>query len=140
MTGYKKLNIEYIIDTANDALEHLHNAKEYLTNASNLDILDMIGGKFIVTGLKHNTMYQAQDELDAAVSAIKELQRWTTDLTDTNGLDIDFSDFLQVSDLLFDNIFMDIFAQSKIKKAREAVDSAIARIELLLDDAYRGDL
>ncbi|MBE6117177.1 MAG: hypothetical protein IJJ24_04400 [Solobacterium sp.] len=140
MTGYKKLNIEYIIDTANDALEHLYNAKEYLTNASNLGILDMIGGKFIVTGLKHNTMYQAQDELDAAVSAIKELQRWTTDLTDTNGLDIDFSDFLQVSDLLFDNIFMDIFAQSKIKKAREAVDSAIARIELLLDDAYRGDL
>ncbi|MBQ6591756.1 MAG: hypothetical protein IJH98_02555 [Solobacterium sp.] len=140
MTGYKKLNIEYIIDTANDALEHLYNAKEYLTNASNLGILDMIGGKFIVTGLKHNTRYQAQDELDAAVSAIKELQRWTTDLTDTNGLDIDFSDFLQVSDLLFDNIFMDIFAQSKIKKAREAVDSAIARIELLLDDAYRGDL
>ena len=140
MTGYKKLNIEYIIDTANDALEHLYNAKEYLTNASNLGILDMIGGKFIVTGLKHNTMYQAQDELDAAVSAIKELQRWTTDLTDTNGLDIDFSDFLQVSDLLFDNIFMDIFAQSKIKKAREAVDNAIAQIELLLDDAYRGDL
>ncbi|MCR5372490.1 MAG: hypothetical protein K6E41_03375 [Solobacterium sp.] len=140
MTGYKKLNIEYIIDTANDALEHLYNAKEYLTNASNLGILDMIGGKFIVTGLKHNTMYQAQDELDAAVSAIKELQRWTTDLTDTTGLDIDFSDFLQISDMLFDNIFMDIFAQSKIKKAREAVDTAIARIELLLDDAYRGDL
>lgn len=140
MTGYKKMNVEYIIDVANDALEHLYNAKEYLKNASNLGIADMLGGKLIVTGLKHNTMYQAQDELDAAVSAIKELQRWTTDTTDTFSLDIDFSDLMQISDLFFDNIFMDIFAQSKIKKAREAVDNAIAQIELLLDDAYRGDL
>ncbi|MBR2727249.1 MAG: hypothetical protein IKD71_05080 [Solobacterium sp.] len=140
MTGYKKLNIEYIIDVANDALEHLYNAKDYLKSASGLGIADMLGGKMIIIGLKHNTMYQAQDELDAAASAIKELQRWTANMTDTRSLDIDFDDFMQIGDILFDNIFMDIIAQSKIKKAREAVDNAIAQIELLLDDAYRGDL
>ena len=140
MTTYKKLNVEYIIDVANDALEHLYSAKEYLTSASRLGIADMLGGKLFITGMKHNTMYQAQDELDAAASAIRELQKWTTDMTDVNSLDIDFSDFLQATDFLFDNIFTDIFAQQKIKKARDAVDTAIAQIELLLDDAYRGDL
>ncbi len=140
MTTYRKLNIEYIIDVANDALEHLYSAKEALTTASHLGIADMLGGKLFITGFKHNAMYQAQDELDAAVSAVRELQKYTTSMTNTASLDIDFSDFLQATDFFFDNIFTDIYAQSKIRKAQDAVDTAIAQIELLLDDAYRGEI
>ena len=140
MTGYRKLNIEYIIDVANESLEHLYAAREKLDTASKLGIADMLGGKFFITGFKHEALYAAQDELDAAVAAIRELHRWTADMTNTNSLDIDYSEFLQTADLIFDNIFLDIYAQTKISKAKEAVDHAIAQIELLLDDAYRGDL
>ena len=75
-------DITEAIFAAEDALQHLYQAKKYLKKASNWGIFDIFAGGFITSMIKHNHIDNAQDEIQYAKVALENLSRELQDVDD----------------------------------------------------------
>ena len=128
--------IHEAINAADDALEALRRADGCLSSAGNWGILDMLGGGFFASLLKHNKLDQAQQALEDARRA---LRRFSSELADVNraaDIDLNIGEFLSFADFFFDGVIADWMVQSKISKGQQQLRQAIAHVSSLRDQLW----
>ena len=126
-------DITEAIFAAEDALQHLYQAKKYLKKASNWGIFDIFAGGFITSMIKHNHIDNAQDEIQYAKVALENLSRELQDVDNYIKVDIEIDTFVKLTDYFLDNFISDLFVQSKITSASKQVDEAIYETEKVLN-------
>ena len=126
-------DITEAIFAAEDALQHLYQAKKYLKKASNWGIFDIFAGGFITSMIKHNHIDNAQDEIQYAKVALENLSRELQDVDNYIKVDIEIDTFVKLTDYFLDNFISDLFVQSKITSASKQVDEAIYETENVLN-------
>ena len=126
-------DITEAIFAAEDALQHLYQAKKYLKKVSNWGIFDIFAGGFITSIIKHNHIDNAQDEIQYAKVALENLSRELQDVDDYIKVDIEIDTFVKLTDYFLDNFISDLFVQSKITSASKQVDEAIYETENVLN-------
>lgn len=124
------------IRAANDALAHLERAADLLDDASRWGVVDMLGGSFATTLLKHRKIDDAQDEVDAAKRTLQFFVG-QIDGIEGVGLNVELGGVLQFFDLFCDNVINDLFAQRRIKDSQRRVDEAIREVRRVRDQLCR---
>lgn len=127
-TNYDR-EIDEAVSACDNALNYLHNADNYLSSAGNWGIVDLLGGGFISTVVKHSKMDDARRELTNAKYAVQSLKKELMDVNRVCNIDINVGDFLSFADIFFDGFVADWLVQSKIRDARRQVSDAIRQIE-----------
>lgn len=120
------------IEAGNKALDSLYIARDYLDKAKSWGIYDIFAGGFISSMIKHNRMKDAKLYIEDAKRDLMVFQKELRDLRDINNIDLETSDFLGFADVLFDNIFTDIFMQKRIDEASRKVEKTIWEVENIL--------
>ena len=118
------------IEAGHRALNSLSAAKENLNSAKNWGLVDMLGGGFFSTMLKHSKMDQAK----------YDLRNFSRELNDVNiacDLHIDTGDFLSFADYFFDGFVVDWMVQDRINTAKRQVEEAIRRTESIVNQLQR---
>lgn len=121
------------IQAGEQALQSLYGAKEKLGSARNWGIFDILGGGLISDLVKHSKMNDASALMDQAKSDIQRFQRELRDVQVSLDLRMEIGSFLSFADFFLDGLVADYMVQSKIADAREQVDDAIRRVEMILD-------
>lgn len=118
------------IEAGHRALNSLGAAKENLNSAKNWGLVDMFGGGFFSTMLKHSKMDQAK----------YDLRNFSRELNDVNmacDLHINTGDFLSFADYFFDGFVVDWMVQDRINNAKRQVEEAIRRTESIVNQLQR---
>lgn len=123
---------EEAINAGNKALDSLYIARDYLDKAKSWGIYDIFAGGFISSMIKHNRMKDAKLYIEDAKRDLMVFQKELRDLRDINNIDLETGDFLGFADVLFDNIFTDIFMQRRIDEALRKVEKTIWEVEYIL--------
>ena len=134
MTGmdYRR-EIDEALQAGQEALYCLGRARDCLNSAGNWGIVDILGGGFLTTLIKHSKMRDADQLVQQARSALKRFQRELMDVDTISELHIDVGDFLTFADYFFDGIVADWLVQSKINDAKRQVDNAIQKVNYLMN-------
>ena len=90
------------IEAGRRALNSLQTAKENLNSAKNWGLVDMFGGGFFTTMLKHSKMDQAKQNMEQAKYDLRNFSRELNDVNMACNLNIDTGDFLSFADYFFD--------------------------------------
>ena len=120
------------IQAGNQALRSLRQAREKLNSAGNWGIVDLLGGGFISTFVKHSRMEDANELIQQARNDLRWFQRELMDVDAVADLHIETRDFLSFADYFFDGLIADWLVQSRINDAKHQVDSAIRKVEEIL--------
>lgn len=86
------------IDAGNRALRSLRTARENLNSAKNWGLVDMFGGGFFSTMLKHSKMDQAKENMEQAKYDLRNFSRELNDVNMACNLNINTGDFLSFAD------------------------------------------
>ena len=86
------------IEAGRRALNSLSAAKENLNSAKNWGLVDMFGGGFFSTMLKHSKMDHAKQNMDQAKYDLRNFSRELNDVNMACDLHIDTGDFLLLSE------------------------------------------
>lgn len=124
------------IKSAENAIEHLNRALDYLDKARTWSWIDIFGGAFLTTLIKRNRMEAAQFQLTEARKHINKLLANLDDSLRIDYIQIEDSEFVKVADYVFDNIFTDIHVMQKIETARERVIETIRKLEAIKSRLY----
>ncbi|MDD6662509.1 MAG: hypothetical protein PUE72_12480 [Lachnospiraceae bacterium] len=115
------------------ALNSLRTAGKNLDGAKNWGFVDMFGGGFFTTILKHSKIDQARKNIEQAKYDLRNFSRELNDVKTAGNLDIDIGDFLSFADYFFDGFVVDWMVQERINNAKRQVEESIRRIESILD-------
>ena len=91
-----------------EELRELKAAKENLNSAKNWGLVDMFGGGFFTTMLKHSKMDQAKRNMEQAKYDLRNFSRELNDVNMACNLNIDTGDFLSFADYFFDGFVVDL--------------------------------
>jgi len=128
-----------VIDTTKRALKCLKAAKADLDSARRWGILDVIGGMYVISGIKLIKMEAAKKHIHEAMTELQKLrnEKDHTDYANKNysrlgllGIGFDFG---------FDGVGPDVYAQFRIEGLRARVIEAIKRVELILQEIGEAD-
>lgn len=114
------------------ALNSLYEAKTKLKKAGDWGLFDIFGGDTFSGLMKHGRVHEAKQCIEEANRNLKIFQRELSDVNVTFNLQIDIGGLLSAFDFLFDGFIADMMVQSKINKAKDAVDRAIPQVESAL--------
>ena len=115
------------IEAGRRALNSLRTAKENLNSAKNWGLVDMFGGGFFTTMLKHSKMDQAKRNMEQAKYDLRSFSRELNDVNMACNLNINTGDFLSFADYFFDGFVVDWVVQDRINNAKRQVEEAIRR-------------
>lgn len=121
------------IEAGRRALASLHKAKDELDSARGWGVVDILGGGLISGLVKRSKVSRADDLIQKASADLKRFSYELRDVSQAVDINIDTDDFLGFADLFFDGFAADFLAQSRINRARQRVDDAIARVSYALD-------
>ena len=107
------------IEAGRKALNSLSAAKENLNSAKNWGLVDMFGGGFFSTMLKHSKMDHAKQNMDQAKYDLRNFSRELNDVNMACDLHIDTGDFLSFADYFFDGFVVDWMVQDRINTAKD---------------------
>lgn len=128
MSDFEKEKRE-AIEAGERAIQSLNSALESLNSAKNWGILDMFGGGFISTLVKHSKLDSAKDDMERAKIDLKSFSKELEDVNMAFNLDIEIGEFLTFADWFFDGFLVDWMVQDKINTAKENVQGAINHVE-----------
>ena len=120
------------IEAGQRALSSLRTAKENLNSAKNWGLVDMFGGGFFSTMLKHSKMDQARQNMEQAKYDLRNFSRELNDVNMACNLNINTGDFLSFADYFFDGFVVDWMVQDRINNAKRQVEEASEEQNLLL--------
>ena len=121
------------IEAGQRALSSLRTAKENLNSAKNWGLVDMFGGGFFSTMLKHSKMDQARQNMEQAKYDLRNFSRELNDVNMACNLNINTGDFLSFADYFFDGFVVDWMVQDRINNARHQVEEAIRRTKYIIN-------
>lgn len=111
------------------ALESLRDARNEISKAKTWGVIDILGGGFLSTFMKHTKVSNARSSVERAKY---DLQRFNSELRDLHlDLNLDIGDFLTIFDFM-DSFLADVLVQSKLNDAANRIDQAIQRVETIL--------
>lgn len=87
------------IEAGQRALSSLRTAKENLNSAKNWGLVDMFGGGFFSTMLKHSKMDQARQNMEQAKYDLRNFSRELNDVNVACNLNINTGGFLSFADI-----------------------------------------
>ena len=121
------------IDAGYRAINSLKTARDNLNSAKNWGLLDMFGGGFFSTMLKHSKIDQARQNMEQAKYDLRNFSRELNDVNMACNLNINTNDFLAFADYLLDGFVIDWMVQDRINKAKQQVREEIRRTENIID-------
>ena len=107
------------IEAGRRALNSLRTAKENLNSAKNWGLVDMFGGGFFTTMLKHSKMDQAKRNMEQAKYDLRSFSRELNDVNMACNLNINTGDFLSFADYF--NFAFSAFKSSRLSPCSPAV-------------------
>ncbi len=124
--------IREAIYAGNNALRSANDVLHNLDKAAGWGTWDMIGGGTLSTLQKHDYLSKAQ----AGVSSLQtELRYFRSELADVNiysNLNVSVDGFTKFADFFFDNIFVDMDVQNRIRSSIGSVSSVKSQIQTSL--------
>lgn len=117
------------INAGENALRSLRSAKSSLSSARGWGIYDIFRGETITGLIKHSKLKSAKANIEQAKWDLEKFRKELSDLDNLDELQIDIGTFATVADFIFDGLIADIYVQSKIKKALDAVNETIDKVE-----------
>ncbi len=136
-TQLQNKEIREAIDACNEALEYLDRAQSSLGSAGIWGLVDLFGGKFFSTFLKHNRMHEAQANIERAKRAMRRLKKELSDVRQFEDLHVEMGDIISMADYFFDGAIADWLVQSRIGSAREQVRRAQEQVWDIREELYR---
>lgn len=133
----RESEIREAIVAANEALEHLRAAADELNSAGRWGMVDMMGGGFFTSAIKHGRLSNAQDEIQEAKRALKRFSRELRDVDEDAGLNVEVGGLLGFFDVFMDNPLSDLLVQSRIGEVQEQLERAIRQITVARDRLCR---
>ena len=137
MNEFMKREMQEAIVAGERALSSLKSAHEKLNSAGNWGLLDMFGGGFFSTIMKHSKMSDAQNLMENAKSDLLRFQRELKDVNIPLDLRMEVGSFLSFADFFFDGFVADYLVQTKISDAKTQVSDAIYKVERILNELKR---
>lgn len=125
------------IDAGRKAISSLETARDNLNSAKNWGLVDMFGGGFFTTMIKHSKIDQAKENMEQAKYDLRNFSKELRDVNMARDLNFDIGDFLTFADYFFDGFFVDWMVQERINTAKCQVEEAIRRIENIVDQLQR---
>lgn len=129
-----KREMQEAVRAGERALGSLYAAREKLKSAGNWGILDLFGGGFVTSMVKHSRMGDAAGLMEDAKRDLQVFQRELKDIQVSLELRMEIGSFLSFADFFFDGLVADYLVQSRITEAKEQVDDAIDHVERILAD------
>lgn len=133
MTDEKLLTeINEAIEAGRDAQVRLHRIQETLRSAKGWGIYDLLGGGLISGMMKRIRMEKAQQQIDELRGS---LERFNSELKDVQvqcSASAELSEWLNITDLVFDDPLSDWLSLSKIKDAKAEIDRTAEEVTALL--------
>ena len=105
------------IDAGRKAISSLETARDNLNSAKNWGLVDMFGGGFFTTMIKHSKIDQAKENMEQAKYDLRNFSRELRDVNMACDLNFDIGDFLTFADYFFDGFFVDWMVQDRISTA-----------------------
>ena len=124
--------IREAIIAGENVLNSLYEARTKLKKAGDWGLLDIFGGDMLSGLMKHGRINEAKQCIEEANRNLKIFQRELRDVNVNFNLQIEIGGLLSAFDFLFDGFIADVMVQSKIDKAKDAVDRAIPQVESAL--------
>ena len=133
MTDEKLLTeINEAIEAGRDAQMRLHRIQETLRSAKGWGIYDLLGGGLISGMMKRIRMEKAQQQIEELRGS---LERFNSELKDVQvqcSASAELSEWLNITDLVFDDPLSDWLSLSKIKDAKAEIDRTAEEVTALL--------
>ena len=133
MTDEKLLTeINEAIEAGQDAQMRIHRIQETLRSAKGWGIYDLLGGGLISGMMKRIRMEKAQQQIEELRGS---LERFNSELKDVQvqcSASAELSEWLNITDLVFDNPLSDWLSLSKIKDAKAEIDRTAEEVTALL--------
>ncbi|MCR5619390.1 MAG: hypothetical protein K6F65_04760 [Lachnospiraceae bacterium] len=137
MNENTRKNINEAIAAADETLEYLYEAREYLGKAGRLGILDMFGGGLIIGMTKHKRIDAANACLRQAKASLRKLNRelhdipgYTTESFGDGFRSVDASTNAFLLDVMSDNMLSDYLVQESLNDTRDRNEKLIEQIEI----------
>ena len=127
----ERQEISEAIAAADNALSHLNAARDCLRSAGNWGIMDIMGGGFFSTLMKHSKMDGAAAELEGARAALQSFAKELQDVNEVLNVDIQTGDFLSFADYFFDGVIADWMMQKRINDAKAQIEEASRRVSVI---------
>lgn len=124
--------INEAIEAGQDAQMRLRRIQEALRSAKGWGIYDLLGGGLISGMMKRIRMEKAQQQIDELRGS---LERFNSELKDVQvqcSASAELSEWLNITDLVFDDPLSDWLSLSKIKDAKAEIDRTAEEVTALL--------
>lgn len=108
--------------------DSLREAIHELDSASNWGIMDIAGGGMIASMAKHSHVDNAQKQIEEIKQDMRRFQKELHDVSDIELPNVVMERWLSLSDIFFDNFFMDFMVQSKINHHRDQLKDILVQI------------
>ena len=124
--------INEAIEAGQDAQMRLRRIQETLRSAKGWGIYDLLGGGLISGMIKRIRMEKAQQQIEELRGS---LERFNSELKDVQvqcSASAELSEWLNITDLVFDDPLSDWLSLSKIKDAKAEIDRTAEEVTALL--------
>ena len=121
-----------VVTAAKNALKSLRAAKADLDSAFIWGGVDVVGGMYLISAIKHMKIESAKKHIQEAMIYLQQFRRETdeTDYANKNYMRMGIPGM--VLDIGIDGIVPDIYAQGRISSLRTRVKEAIRRLETIM--------
>jgi len=113
----------------NRCLYAANNVIENLRKASNWGTWDIIGGGTMSTLIKHDYMNKAQSSVYVLQTELRYFRSELADVKIYSNLYVQADGLTQFADFFFDNIFIDLSVQDRIKSSLKTITDTKSQIE-----------
>jgi len=132
-----KWEIRSAIESADYALQCLHQAQAAMNNSSNVSIIDMMSKGFFTSMWKYSSLSEADMELQNAQNALQMLNIELRNLSNNKSVQLKYGKLASVIDMWFDSEFMDGLVHLQINKAQKRIRKAITQVETIKRELQR---
>ena len=135
MIRYQEEEKRRVIEAANYALKSLKAAKADLDSAFRWGIVDIIGGMYLVSGIKLAKIESAKRHIQQAMVWLQQFRRENDNTDYVNKKYMHLGIFGSLLDFGADGVAPDVYAQARIAGLSARVKEAISRLEAIMNKA-----
>ena len=134
MSDYASLlrETEEAIGAGQEAHRQAQQVLDSLRSARGWGIYDLLGGGMLSGLMKHSRMDRAQQQLESLRQALERFNRELKDMQVQCSASAELSEWLNITDLVFDDPLSDWLSLSKIKDAKSEIDRTAEEVTALL--------
>lgn len=122
------LEILEAVRAADQALHYLNKAKKSLDKAQGWGVVDLLGGKKVITFLKQRRIQNAEMDLTRAKVAIDKLNKEVRDVEAIVDVDLNMGIVLKLADFFFGGAIADWIVLGRIGEAKLKISQASSQI------------